>query len=462
MLAALDLIDSSLAVLRDTPSDAVGNKFRVRVAERLETQQRAIGGLSYRMFGELFEPPDGPDPTMVEDASLRDVLWARLRITPAEIRRRARLAARIAPRRSLTGPPLEPELPELAAAVEKGVVGDGHIREVCRALDVLPASVSPAEREDAERTLVRHATKHDPNFVAAVGQRLADALNPDGLFDDRDRAGRRGLLLGRQQPDGMSRLSGWLDPEARAYVEAVQAAVRPGRHQPDGAQPENAQRENAQPENAQPGSRDERSSPQRLHDAIKVGLKAGVGSGELGQHRGTPVTVIITTTLAELNQAADAVNDPTVPMPSPARTGGGSALPMRDLIRMASDAIPYLAVFDDHTQRPLYLGRAKRVASADQRLICYARDRGCTHPDCMEPGYHCEVHHATEWGDGGPTDADNLFFACGSHHSLVSQRRRRTQVKRGRLAWSDGTGPPEVNRIHHPDELLHPNDKGEA
>ena len=74
MLAALDLIDSSLTVLRDTPSDAVGNKFRVRVAERLETQQRASGGLSYRMFGELFEPPDGPDPTMVEDASLRDVL----------------------------------------------------------------------------------------------------------------------------------------------------------------------------------------------------------------------------------------------------------------------------------------------------------------------------------------------------------------------------------------------------
>jgi hypothetical protein len=441
--AAMELIDTGLATLRDTPTDDVGNSFRVEVAERLETQQRTALGLSYRMFGELFEPPDGPDPTMVEDVSLRDVLWARLRITPAEIRRRARMAARIAPRRSLTGPLLAPELPELAAAVEQGLLGDGHIRQVCRALDVLPAAVSPTDREDAERTLVDHATKHDPNFVAAVGQRIADVLNPDGLFDDRDRARRRGLVLGNQGPDGMSRLSGWLDPEARAYLEAVQAAVRPGRHQPD---------------SAQPGSRDQRSSPQRLHDAIKVGLKAGVSSGELGQHRGTPVTVILTTTLAELNQAADAVNDPTVPMPAPARTGGGSRLPMRDLIRMAADAIPYLAVFDDHTQRPLYLGRAKRVASADQRLICYARDHGCTHPDCTEPGYHCEVHHAREWSDGGPTDADNLFFACGPHHSLISQRRRRTQPKRGRLAWSDGTGPPEVNRIHHPDELLHPDD----
>jgi len=445
--SALDLIDRGLARLRQTPSDNVGNGFRVEVAERLESQQRTIAGQSYRMFGELFDPPDGPDPTMIEHVSLRDVLWSRLRITPAEIRRRARVAARIRPRRSLTGPLLEPELPALADAVEKGLVGEGHIREVCRGVDLLPAAVSPTDRADAERRLVDYACKQDPNFVTAVGQRIADTLNPDGLFDDRDRAHRRGLLLSKQQPDGMSRLSGWLTPEARAYVEAVQAAVRPGRHQPD------------EPD-AEPRARDDRSSPQRLHDAIALGLKAGIASGTLGQHRGTPVTVIVKTTLQDLNQAAAAVTDPAMPMPAPACTGGGSALPMRDLIRMASDAIPYLAVFDEHTQRPLYLGRAKRVASADQRLICYARDGGCTHPNCMESGHHCEVHHAREWAEGGPTDADNLFFACGAHHSLIGARRRRTSVKRGRLAWSDGTGPPEINRIHHPDELLHPDGDG--
>ncbi len=85
--AALDLIDSGLATLRETSSDNVGSTFRVEVTERLESQRRAIAGQSYRMFGELFDPPDGPDPTMVEHHSLRDVLWARLRVTPAEIRR---------------------------------------------------------------------------------------------------------------------------------------------------------------------------------------------------------------------------------------------------------------------------------------------------------------------------------------------------------------------------------------
>ena len=123
--------------------------------------------------------------------------------------------------------------------------------------------------------------------------------------------------------------------------------------------------------------------------------------------------MVVTTTLAELDRAAHAAVDASVPMPAPARTGGGSRLPMRDLIGMAASAIHYLAVFDDHTERPLYLGRQKRVATADQRLICYARDRGCTRPNCLESGYRCEVHHSPDWARGGRTDADKLFFACG-------------------------------------------------
>ena len=53
------------------------------------------------------------------------------------------------------------------------------------------------------------------------------------MFDENDRARRRGMKLGPQRPDGMSYLSGWIDPEARGYLEAANAAVRPGRHQPD-------------------------------------------------------------------------------------------------------------------------------------------------------------------------------------------------------------------------------------
>lgn len=126
--AALDAIDAAHDVLRDTSSDIVGNAFRVDVAERLETQDRTNRGLMYRFFGEIADPPDDTDCI----PAMRERLWARLRIPPSEVIRRFRLAARIRPRRSLTGPPVPPELPELAAAVEAGIVGEDHIRAVCR------------------------------------------------------------------------------------------------------------------------------------------------------------------------------------------------------------------------------------------------------------------------------------------------------------------------------------------
>lgn len=114
-----------------------------------------------------------------------------------------------------------------------------------------------------------------------------------------------------------------LDPETRAYFEAIQAAVRPGRHHPERADQD-------------PEARDERTPAQRCHDALKLALHTAIASGQLGMHRGHPVTVIATTTLAELDRAAHAAADESTPMSPPARTGGGPALPMPELIRMAA------------------------------------------------------------------------------------------------------------------------------
>jgi hypothetical protein len=325
--ADLELIDGAFARLRATRTDLVGNAFRVEAVERLETLDRVNRALSYRMFGEIADPADGPgDLALPVDVGMRNLLCSRLRITSAEVKRRLRWSARICPRRSLTGPTLPPELPELAAAAEEGAVGDDHIASVFRALDVLPSAVRPVDRDKAERTLVRHATRQDAKFVAAVGDRIADCLNPDGNFSDEDRAKRRGLVLGSQGLDGMSRLSGWLDPEARAYLETVTAAIRPGRHLPETSPPTAAER-------------DTRTSAQRCHDGLKLALRQAISSGQLGVHRGVPVAVIARTTLAELDQAVRAAQDSSIPMPAPARTGGNSRLPMRDLIRMASGSI---------------------------------------------------------------------------------------------------------------------------
>lgn len=179
-------------------------------------------------------------------------------------------------------------------------------RTICRAMDLLPSCVSETDRCDVEASLLRQAHKNDADIVRAVAQRIDEIFNPDGHFDEADRARRRGLHLSAQGPDGMSRLSGWIDPETRCYVEAITAAVRPGRHLPDGTLAE---------------VRDERSGLQRCHDGIKLGRQVRIASDVMGSHRGHPVTVIVRTTLAELDQAAHAVTNPNIPLPAPARTG---------------------------------------------------------------------------------------------------------------------------------------------
>jgi hypothetical protein len=132
---------------------------------------------------------------------------------------------------------------------------------------------------------------------------------------------------------------------------------------------------------------------------------------------------------------------------------------MADLIRLASHAIHYLVIFDDATGRPLWLGRSKRCASADQRIVLHATDRGCTFPGCDKPGYLCEVHHVDEWAAHGRTDIDKLTFACAAHHKLLGKGWRTRKLTNGDIEWlaPECLGlefPGTVNAYHHPERYL--------
>jgi hypothetical protein len=109
----------------------------------------------------------------------------------------------------------------VAQAVEADAIGEDHLRVISRAFDRLPSCVSMTDRGDVQASLVAEAGKNDVEIVNAVAGRIDEIFNPDGDFDEADRARRRGLQLGAQGADGMSRLSGWIDPETRCYVEAA-------------------------------------------------------------------------------------------------------------------------------------------------------------------------------------------------------------------------------------------------
>ncbi|QCH22021.1 hypothetical protein DSM43276_00255 [Mycobacteroides salmoniphilum] len=408
------------------------------VLARVEVVQRRLsaGGL-----GLIPKVTAQASPVELGGTSYADVIARRLHIGKGAARRRIGDAEQLAPRRALTGEVLAPQLPNVAAALSRGDVGDEHVRIIRQFFDRLPVVVDAPTRQAAEQQLAAMAVQFRPEALRIGADRMMALLNPDGEFCDVDRARRRGVTIGQQGFDGMSPISGLLDPETRAYLDAVFAKLAaPGMCNPADQSP----MLNGEPD-PEAAERDRRSSAQRHQDALRTCLRSTLASRDLGSHHGLPVTVVVTTTLAELEHAAGI-----------AVTGAGTRLPLRDVIRMATHAHHDLTIFDDDG-RPLYLGCSKRIASADQRIVLHAQDRSCTHPDCHVPGYLCEVHHITEWADGGPTNIDNLTFACGPHHRLLNHGWTTRKHTNGTTEWIP---PPQLdigdsiaNNHHHPGRL---------
>ncbi|EUA24629.1 hypothetical protein I552_3309 [Mycobacterium xenopi 3993] len=191
---------------------------------------------------------------------------------------------------------------------------------------------------------------------------------------------------------------------------------------------------------------DTRSGAQRNHDALNAGLRALLASGKLGQHNGLPASIVVTTTLSELEAGAGT-----------ALTAGGSLLPMSDVARLASHAHHYLAIFDKG--RALALYHTKRLASPAQRIVLYAKDRGCSAPGCTVPAYFTEVHHVTGYARSKTTDVDDLTLACRVQHRIVQPGGWRTRKRKdGLTEWIPpphlDRGQPRVNFFHHPEKLL--------
>ena len=433
---AVDALDRALEVLCAADWTQVPDGERVGLLDRMETCARRQRAVSHSVIHGLDAAELGAPVAVV----VADVL----RISRSEARRRERDAEQLAPRQSLTGQPLPPALPATAAAWAAGVLDPEHLRTIQKFLRELPDHIAVGVAERSEALLAEKAAVLRPDQLEMVADRLAITVNPDGVFSDEDRARKRGFTwCGRQRPDGMSVGKLFATPELRALVEAWCAKfAAPGMCNPADHAPTVAGE--PAPEVA---DRDDRSHAQRQHDALAALLRGQLGDPKLGTHNGRPVTIIATATLEQLQTGAGV-----------AVTAGRTLLPMRDLIRMASHAYHYLAIFRDADGRPLYLGRSKRIASADQRIVLHAKERGCSAPGCDVPGYLSEVHHVDEWADGGLTNIDLLTFACRPHHRLIKPGGWRTRKRKdGRTEWLP---PPQlplpggVNSFHHPEWLI--------
>ena len=437
IVEVLDALRAAHKGARDLTFDVLTTPERLAVLESLEHMRRGQPAIEHALINQLAGQADATEL----GGTLAAALANRLRISRAEASRRIHEAADLGERRALNGAPLPPVLPATAEAQRNGELGGGHVAVIRSFFHRLPDFVDLETRAKAEAHLAQLSLEYRPDELAKLADKLTDCLNPDGDFTDIDRAKRRGIVLGKQDIDGMSPISGYLTPEARATLDAVFAKLAaPGMCNSADETPCIS----GTPSHAAIQG-DTRSAAQRHHDALLAAARALLASGGLGQHNGLPASIIVTVTLDDLEKGAGR-----------GLTGGGTMLPMSDVIRLGSHAHHYLAIFDKGKALALY--HTRRLASPAQRIVLYAKDRGCSFPGCDVPGYLCEVHHCNRFATNPVTDINDLTFGCGPNHALAEQGWTTRKNSRSQTEWIPpphlDRGQPRINTFHHPEKLL--------
>jgi hypothetical protein len=368
-LAALDLTTLS----RD---ELVG------LTRAVETQRRRLPVVDHRLVAELDSRGVAFGLGCVSTAAL---LRAALRLAPTDAKARVSAAADLGPRRAVSGEALPPLFARVAAAQAEGAISARHATVIVDAIDELPAQAQAEHAAAIEERLVADARVFDPAQLCRLARRIVAIVDPDGtLADDRHHERRRGATLSHNG-DGSGELRAHLTPSALAVWDAVLDPL-------------------AAPQPNDETGRDSRTSAQRLHDALLDAGQRLLRSGELPACGGIPATVIVTMTLDELEARSGF-----------ATTSHGGLLSVPDALALAAEAEVIPVVLRD-SGGVLSHGRARRTASAAQRLALVARDGGCSFPGCDRPPEWTQAHHVVHWADGGATDLENLTLLCGFHH----------------------------------------------
>ena len=454
---AVELVAELHAILDELQTVDLSPCTDDELTEVAAATERAITRLTVAGDRQINEVEARDLPRKTGCRTLMQFMTHRLRISNP-MRRRKQMDA-TATRTSLGGEKLPPEHPCLAEAFAQGTVGTAHVQATLDVLDRIPGTVDHDIKVAAERQMAEIAEAHTPADITQLGGRLLAHLDPDGtLTDDSERTRRRNLWVNRQRADGTTKLTGTLTPELAARVTMLLAVwAKPGMNNPNDPDSPTGSVEDADPEAlAAAADRDDRTPAQINHDALNALLKAVLDDGLLGKsHRGLPVQLIIKADLTDLIREAGL-----------ATTATGTLLPIPDLIALAADVQPWLAIFKDHTTVPLHFGRGKRLATREQRLVSFARPDGevCSAPGCDQPATHVDMHHAQrDWAKGGLTDIDDLAPACPRHNRMVGEKpgQYTTHIERsgpdeGRCVWrlnAEPGAPPNPEHLNRRPDL---------
>ena len=207
-VAALRAAHDAMAAL---PVDQLTAAELVGVLDDLETLTCQLPVQSHRLLTRLQVETTARE---MGAKSWRDVLALRWRISPSEAGRRLDEAALLASRQTLIGAPLEPALPCTAIAQSHGVINPEHVRILTDKMSRIPPAIDATTRGQIEADLVKTAMGVGPKELKDHADRTLFLLDQDGPApDETERARRRGVSKGPQQPDGMIGMKATLTPK---------------------------------------------------------------------------------------------------------------------------------------------------------------------------------------------------------------------------------------------------------
>ena len=321
-------------------------------------------------------------------STLPRALAATLRLSVGEAARRVRAAEALTGRMSMTGQPLAPVRPHLAAAQRDGEISPEQVDLVERALaKVDRVGFDPDAVAWGEQQLAGWAGQFGPRDLRRLAEQVVDRIDPDGtLPDDRIQQDRRHFTMQPTKDGGYAgefrltaaagvKLQAVLGPLARSRINTVETA--------DGQRVEEP---------------DARTYGQRMHDALEQGcdrlLRSNPAAPDAG---GTPATVIVTLDLTDLlDKTGYAV------------TSDGTLIRTEKALQLADAAEVYFAAVTAKGE-VLRLGRSRRIATRSQTIALTARDQGCSFPGCDTAPEWCRTapRHPVERGrPDGPGQSD--------------------------------------------------------
>jgi len=284
-------------------------------------------------------------------------------------------------------------MPEVHAALADGTVSAGHADAIARATNRL-ADHERAELAAMAPTLVDTASRTSVETFSRRVRELAPRLSRDEGLRHHEKLRTQRAVRRWTDCDGMCHTQISLDPEADGRLSAAFDAALAA--------------EQAKPDNG-------RTFDQLRADAFMSMVTAAPATG---CRRQAELLVIV-----DLQTLQGGLHEASV-----CETFDGQPLPPATVRRLACEAeiIPIVLGGDG---RVLDVGRARRLATEDQRRALRAMHRTCAAPDCPVRFGDCDIHHLKEWREGGVTNLQNLVPLCSKHHHLVHEGRWRPPAR---------------------------------